>query len=138
MHYIVSDVFCRIFICGSDVCFLSYSWQKKFIKKSCGNKKKKKEKMLNLAGALHKNPDKDFDDELFKLFNSDKARNNITSYFTSISLSPISITAPDILFMQSLNSLLEFKKLSTDEDFYFEFLRRKEKGKALFLHESID
>lgn len=71
--------------------------------------------MLNLAGSLHKNTDRDFEDVLFRLFKSDKARNNITSYFTGISLLPIAILNPDILFMQSLDSLLEFKKLSKEE-----------------------
>lgn len=134
MRSVMSDVYDIIFTRGGSVCFLSYSWQKKLIKKATGSKKKKREKMLNLAGSLHKNPNKDFDDILFRLFNSDKARNNITSYFTSINLSPIAISSPDILFMQSLDSLLEFKKLSKYERSYFEFLRSKEKGKELFLH----
>lgn len=136
MHYFMSKIFKIIFSWSSSVCFLSYSWQKKLIKKSTGSKKKKREKMLNLAGSLHKNPDRDFEDVLFRLFKSDKARTNITSYFTSISLSPIAISSPDIMFMQSLNSLLEFKKLSKEEGFYFEFIRSKEKGKELFLHYS--
>lgn len=136
MHSVMSEIYDRIFTWGGSVCFLSYSWQKKMIKKSTGSKKKKREKMLNLAGSLHKNPNKDFDDILFRLFNSDKSRNNITSYFTNISLSPIAISSPDIMFMQSLDSLLEFKKLSKYESSYFEFLRSKEKGKELFLHYS--
>lgn len=136
MHSVVPYIYDIIFTRGGSVCFLSYSWLKKMIKKSTGSKKKKREKMLNLAGSLHKNPNKDFDDILFRLFKSDKARTNITSYFTSICLSPIAISSPDILFMQSLDSLLEFKKLSKEEGFYFEFLRSKEKGKELFLHYS--
>lgn len=136
MHSVVPYIYDIIFTRGGSVCFLSYSWLKKMIKKSTGSKKKKREKMLNLAGSLHKNPNKDFDDVLFRLFKSDKARDNITSYFTSISLSPIAISNPDILFMQSLDSLLEFKKLGKEEGFYFEFLRSKEKGKELFLHYS--
>lgn len=121
MHSVVPYIYDIIFTRGGSVCFLSYSWLKKMIKKSTGSKKKKREKMLNLAGSLHKNPNKDFDDILFRLFKSDKARTNITSYFTGISLSPIAISSPDIPFMQSLNSLLEFKKLSKEEGFYLNF-----------------
>ncbi len=91
MHSVVPYIYDKIFTRSGSVCFLSYSWQKKLIKKSTGSKKKKREKMLNLAGSLHKNPNKDFDDILFRLFKSDKARTNITSYFYSISLSPIAI-----------------------------------------------
>ena len=134
MHSIVSDIFSRIFYWGDDVCVISYRWLKNRIKKANGNKKKKTEKMLNLASILHKNPDKEFDNILFRLFNSDKARNNVISYFTSKSLSSIAISAPDIPYLQSLNSLLEFKMLSEDEKFYFRFLKSKERDREVFLH----
>lgn len=134
MQPVVSDIFNRLFLCGNDTCFLSYSWLKKMIKRLTGSRKKKREKMLNLAIALYKNPDKEFDDVLFRLFNSDKARNNVISYFVSINLSPIAIPTQDIPYLQSLNSLLEFKMLSEDEKFYFKFVQHKERNKEIFLN----
>ena len=134
MESIVKDIFYRFFSHGYDSCFLSDSRLKKEIKKKYDSKENKQNKMLKLVNCLHRHPDKRLDDALTKLFPSKKSQATIMNAFHKIQLSPIAIQSTDIPYMQSIESLLEFKNPSTNDIKNFDMIRFCSRGKDVFLN----
>lgn len=65
--------------------------------------------MLKIVNHLYKNSDKNLNEALDYFSPSKKSQVTIMEAFHKIQLSPISIQSPDIPYMQSVESLLEFE-----------------------------
>ena len=134
MEYIVEDIFYRIFSYDTDSCFVSHYRLEKVIKIKFKGKEKKQGKMLKLVNHLYRNPDKSLDEAINKLFPSKKSQKTIMDDFYDVALSPIAVQSADVPFMQSVESLLEFKNTNKNEMNYFDTIRIRSRGKKVFLH----
>lgn len=90
--------------------------------------------MLKLVNYMYKNSDKNLDDALSQLFPSIKTKKTVMDDFDGIAPSPIAVQSADIPFMQSVESLLEFKNPNKNEVNYFDAIRTRSRGKEVFLH----
>lgn len=137
MNSIVEDTFYKLFSHGYDSCFLSHYWLEETIKnkrKYKEKKKKKQGKMLKIVNFLYRNSDKNLNEALDYFSPSKKSQATIMNYFSKIQLSPIAIQSPDIPYMQSVESLLEFEIPSTNDIKYFDMVRINSRGKKVFFH----
>ena len=95
-------------------------------------KKKKQGKMLKIVNFLYRNSDKNLNEALDYFSPSKKSQATIMEAFQEIQLSPIAIQSPDIPYMQTVESLLEFQNPSTNEIRYFDIIRIRSRGKKVF------
>lgn len=91
--------------------------------------------MLKIVNHLYKNSDKNLNEALDYFSPSKKSQVTIMEAFHKIQLSPISIQSPDIPYMQSVESLLEFEIPSKNEIKYFDMIRIRSRRKDVFLHD---
>ena len=88
--------------------------------------------MLKIVNFLYRNSDKNLNEALDYFSPSKKSQATIMEAFQEIQLSPIAIQSPDIPYMQSVESLLEFQNPSTNEIRYFDMIRIRSRGKKVF------
>jgi hypothetical protein len=101
------DYYSEMFRYQTNLCYVSNSWQKKFIMKHYSGKKKA-DKLIKLLDKMKKD-NIDLELALNECYNSKNARINKLSAFSKMGFSPIP-TSKHISYMSSLDRVLGFSK----------------------------
>lgn len=135
---IARSIYDEVFIRYNDVCFMQDHWLKKMIVRKNSGKEKKCKKMLWLADRLSYKKHPPLFELLDEYSKDRKSQTRLLNYFSELGAAPFPIKNKDIPFMQSIESLLEFQPTTENDRKLFKYLKKKTRGKQVFLHESDD
>jgi hypothetical protein len=114
-------------------CFLSRYFAIKIIDRTVTGEAKKT-KMVEFVKQCNRYSDYNVCDVGFQLFDTEKRYKKMEYNFMSLGIAPITIEDNTIPFIQSPDSMLEFEELSEQEKMIFGYVKRKTRGKDVFIH----
>jgi hypothetical protein len=134
----IHDIYSSIFCYTTDLSYLSPRVMGILLEKKTGTKKGtkkgKRQKMSNLVRVMSRKEAVNLTDAMERMFRSEKQQSKIRWYFTEMCVSPVVIRDENVPFLQSLDSLLEFRTTCEDERKLYRFAEKHTRGKEVFLH----
>ncbi len=131
MQVSVEEIYLRLFKFPTSLCHLPSKLLIKYLFDETGGKKALCRRMVTLLDHLDKYFYDDLQKALDEVYPSDKRQRNIKKHYAEYSVSPITMRSKAIPFIQSIDSLLEFK-LPTDKEIRLYHKAKKEYGEVFF------